>query len=46
MSLLAIRDLLQDEFALLQSDFAGEVFCYSSSLPMIGRVDRRIFILR
>jgi hypothetical protein len=26
---------LQDEFALLQSDFTLEVFCYSGSLPTI-----------
>jgi hypothetical protein len=29
------RDLLQHEFALLQSDFTREVFCYSGSLPTI-----------
>jgi hypothetical protein len=28
-----------DKFALLQSDFATEVFCYSGSLRMIGRID-------
>ena len=26
---------MQDEFALLQSDFTREVFCYSGSLPTI-----------
>ena len=31
----SIRELLQDEFALLQSDFTREVFCYSGSLPTI-----------
>src|SRR6201982_3159432 len=31
----SIGDLLHDEFALLQSDFTREVFCYSGNLPTI-----------
>jgi hypothetical protein len=33
----SIGDLLQDEFALLQSDFTGVTFCYSGRLPVTGR---------
>src|SRR5258708_39927260 len=35
----AVLEPPADKFALLQSDFAREVFCYSGSLRMIGRID-------